>query len=73
MILESNYNRNSLFSSVMTGAKTGAAIGKCMTGIVGTATGGLAGAAVGCLCGLVMKPLANLHLLDKVISFVENK
>lgn len=65
--MESNYNRNSLFADVISGAKTGATIGRSMTGLVGAATGGLAGAAIGCLCGLVMKPL------KRWIAFAENE
>ena len=65
--MESNYSRKSLFADVMSGAKTGAAIGRSMTGLVGAATGGLAGAAIGCLCGLVMKPL------KRWIAFAEDE
>ena len=65
--MESNYSRKSLFADVMSGAKTGAAIGRSMTGLVGAATGGLAGAAIGCLCGIVIKPL------KRWIAFAENK
>ena len=68
-----NY-QHSLSSYVTAGAKTGASIGRCITGIAGAVTGGLAGGAMGCFHWLAEKPLACLGLLlKKSDSFEENE
>ena len=51
-----NHSEQSLFADVMAGVETGAAIGKCVTGIAGAVTGGLTDAIAGCLYWLVIKP-----------------
>lgn len=58
--MNSNYDNDSLFENIIAGAKTGAHIGKYVTGIAGAVTGGLTGFVIGGLYWLVLKPFGKI-------------
>lgn len=58
--MNDNYNCDSLFENIIAGTKTGANIGKYVTGIAGAVTGGLTGAIIGGLYWTVLKPIGKV-------------